>query len=79
MKNENCGKNKLAIAALMFIANYLVKNKQKQKLSRLFTYLDQNCDGVLSRDELKESLDKYIVDLDERERILDKIFYFDLN
>jgi Ca2+-binding EF-hand superfamily protein len=47
-------------ASLMYIGNWLVENKEKEKLAAVFKQLDTDSDGVLSKLEVKQGFIKHL-------------------
>lgn len=45
---------------LIFIVNFVQNNKDEAELMKCFKALDLNSDGVLSMEELKQGLLKYL-------------------
>ena len=64
---------RLQQACLSFIQVNLVSTQEQEQLSKVFTALDKNSDGVLTRDELVEGLTKmgFTDPADEADRILE--------
>ena len=65
----------IQVGMLIFIVNFVQNNKEEAELMKCFKALDLNSDGVLSMEELKQGLLKYLKLKDkEAQCIAEKIF-----
>jgi calcium-dependent protein kinase len=49
----------MQVAIFQYIANQLISAEEEQELRMIFYNLDENGDGVLSRDELRKGIDVF--------------------
>lgn len=66
--------NKLQRATLSYIANQIMSSEEIKHLQDIFESLDKNGDGVLSKEELNEGVEKFVGELAEGiESLLEKL------
>lgn len=58
---------------MSFIASQLLSEKQKEKLTETFSYLDKNKDGRLSKDEILQGY-KEFYSPEEAQELVDQVF-----
>lgn len=56
------GENQLQRLTFNYIMTQLIKNEEIEELSKIFQQCDKNGDGKLSKDEIKELCDQYLLD-----------------